>query len=97
VGLAGTLSVIVDDGIASGATARVACLAAADLGAERVVVAVPVAPPEALAALAAVASEVVCAECPPRRGAVGEWYRDFSQVSDATVIDLLERSRGPRA
>jgi predicted phosphoribosyltransferase len=62
------------------------------LGAKRVVVAVPVASSEALARIEAVADEVVCLETPPYFSAVGQWYRDFDQTSDAEVEDLLARA-----
>jgi putative phosphoribosyl transferase len=87
--LTGRTAVIIDDGIATGSTARAACQVAKAQGAARVVMAAPVAPPSACAALAADADEVVCLETPRHFMAIGEWYQDFSQTSDAEVISLL--------
>jgi putative phosphoribosyl transferase len=89
VDLAGRIAVIVDDGIATGSTARVACEVARHLGAVRVVVAVPVAPVEATRGLPG-ADEVVCISAPPEFMAVGYHYRDFSPTSDEEVIVLLD-------
>src|SRR6266700_4349153 len=81
--LDGRVAVVVDDGIATGSTARAACQIARAQGAARVVLAVPVAPPSACTALAADADEVICLETPGHFLAIGEWYQDFSQTSDA--------------
>ena len=94
--LRGRCAVIVDDGIATGSTARAACRVVRALGASRVVVAAPVASRLALAELSSVADEVLCVDSPEPFYAVGEWYRDFSQTSDAEVVDLLRRSSGSR-
>jgi putative phosphoribosyl transferase len=83
--------VIVDDGIATGATALVAVQAARALGAAEVVVAAPVAAPEARDAVAAAADQVIVLAAPARFWAVGEWYTDFRQTDDAEVIRLLGR------
>jgi putative phosphoribosyl transferase len=96
VDLAGRVAVVVDDGIATGSTARAACQVARAHGAERVVLAVPVAAPESVRALAADADEVVCVEEPRWLRSVGEWYDDFTQVDDQTVVDLLERAHRRR-
>ena len=96
--LAGRTAVIIDDGIATGSTARAACQVARAQGAARVVLAVPVAPPSACTALAADADEVICLETPGHFLAIGEWYRDFSQTSDREVVSLLQlgaAERGP--
>ena len=94
--LAGRTAVIVDDGIATGSTARAACRVARAQGAARVVLAVPVAPPSADTALMGDADEVICLEMPDRFLAIGEWYEDFSQTSDEEVISLLRAARrGP--
>jgi putative phosphoribosyl transferase len=90
--LRGRCAVIVDDGIATGSSARAACRVVRALGASRVVVAAPVASRLALAELSSVADDVLCVESPEPFYAVGEWYRDFSQTSDAEVVDLLRRS-----
>jgi putative phosphoribosyl transferase len=92
VPLAGRTAVVVDDGIATGASARAACLVAGAHGAARVVVAVPVAPRPSLVSLAEVADEVVCLETPWSFFAVNQFYDDFSQTSDKEVVDLLRRA-----
>jgi putative phosphoribosyl transferase len=97
VPLAGRTAVIVDDGIATGATARAACQVARAHGASRVVLAAPVAPPSVRAALAAAADEVVCVETPRRFLAIGEWYTDFAQTGDSEVVALLRAARADRA
>jgi putative phosphoribosyl transferase len=94
VAVGGRTVIVVDDGIATGATARAACRVARAQGAARVVLAVPVAPPDAAEALRQDADEVVCLSTPPEFSAVGEWYEDFSQTSDAEVVELLSRSTG---
>ncbi|MCP9207618.1 phosphoribosyltransferase [Streptomyces sp. NEAU-Y11] len=90
----GRTVIVVDDGIATGATARAACRVARAQGAARVVLAVPVAPPDAVTALREDADEVVCLFAPPEFSAVGEWYQDFSQTGDAEVVELLSGSTG---
>ena len=82
--------VLVDDGLATGATMRAAVEAVRSTGPARVVVAVPVAAAEARDLLAAVADEVVCLAVPRPFGAVGLHYRDFRQTSDEEVRRLLE-------
>ncbi len=94
VPLAGRTIVVVDDGIATGATARAACAVARVEGARRVVLAVPVGAPDAIESLADAADEIVCLETPEWFSAVGQWYADFTQVSDEEVVDLLERAAG---
>jgi putative phosphoribosyl transferase len=87
--LSGRTVILVDDGIATGATVIAALRVLRDLGATRVVLAVPVAPPDSLAALAPLADEVVCPMTPRRFAAVGQWYDDFTQVPDDQVRTLL--------
>jgi uncharacterized protein (TIGR00369 family) len=87
--LAGRIAVIVDDGIATGSTARAACQVARALGAAAVVLAVPVAPPSTDRALRGDADEVICLEMPDHFQAIGEWYEDFAQTSDEEVVALL--------
>jgi putative phosphoribosyl transferase len=94
--LAGRTAIIIDDGIATGSTARAACQVARAQGAARVVLAVPVAPPSACAALTADADEVICLETPRHFLAIGEWYQDFSQTSDREVVSLLQRAAADR-
>jgi len=97
VDLVGRTAVVVDDGIATGSTARAACQVARAHGAVRVVLAVPVGPPGTPEAFGDAADEVVCAQMPAHLSAVGQWYENFSQTSDAEVTDLLERARAPRS
>ena len=87
--LTGRIAVIVDDGVATGSTAEAACRVARAMGAERVVLAVPVAPPDWVDRLGPHADELVCVETHEPFLAVGRWYDDFTQVSDDDVIDLL--------
>lgn len=91
--LQGRTAVVVDDGIATGSTASAACRVARAEGAARVVLAAPVAPPDAVAALTAEVDELVCPFTPALFSAVGEWYRDFSQTQDEEVVELLRRNR----
>jgi putative phosphoribosyl transferase len=81
--------VLVDDGIATGSTVRAAVDVARRRGASRICVAVPVAPIEAVALLSPVADLVVCGEPLDWLGSIGEWYEDFTQVSDDEVVELL--------
>ncbi|MGA3219798.1 MAG: alpha/beta family hydrolase [Acidimicrobiales bacterium] len=90
--VAGRTAVVVDDGIATGATARAACQVARAHGAGRVVLAVPVAPGRSLIELADAADEVVCLETPWSFFSVGQFYQDFSQTSDKEVAALLARA-----
>ncbi|PZF82318.1 phosphoribosyltransferase [Micromonospora endophytica] len=83
------VAVIVDDGLATGATARAAVQVARQLGARRVVVAVPVGSEQAYEMLAADADQVICAQRPPTFGAVGAYYDDFHEVSDEEVTAAL--------
>jgi putative phosphoribosyl transferase len=85
--------VVVDDGIATGATVLAAIRVVRRLGAARIVLAVPVAPADALPRLGEVADEVVCAHAPIRFLSVGQWFEDFTQVTDAEVRDLLAGSQ----
>lgn len=93
------IAVIVDDGLATGATARAAVAVARQLGAKRVVVAVPVAAPDAYQSLAADADEVVSPLLPPDFGAVSRYYVDFHDVPDQEVTTALtsvdRRTDGP--
>jgi predicted phosphoribosyltransferase len=91
--------VVVDDGLATGATAEAALRSVAGRGARRVVLAVPVGPPATIARLATVADEVVCPTPRSDLMSVGEWYDDFAQTTDAEVLALLSalRRTGPGA
>ena len=90
--LAGRTVIVVDDGIATGSTARAACMVARARGASRVILAVPVGSVEAAASLRRVADEVICLHTPARFFAIGEWYDDFSQVADEEVTALLGKT-----
>ncbi|MFE2248386.1 phosphoribosyltransferase family protein [Streptomyces lavendulae] len=92
VPLDGRSVIVVDDGIATGATAAAACEVVRAQGAARVVLAVPVAPPDALARLRGPADDVVCLSAPRAFRAVGEWYRDFTQTPDEEVLALLAQA-----
>jgi predicted phosphoribosyltransferase len=95
---AGKTVLVVDDGLATGATMTAAARWARQAGARRVVLAVPLGPPETLAALAGEADDMVCPEQPLFFGAVGLWYERFPPVADDEVLALLaaarERGRG---
>jgi predicted phosphoribosyltransferase len=84
--------ILVDDGLATGATMRAAVKALRQRGAAKIVVAVPVGPPETCREFEDVADEVVCASAPEYFQAVGQYYEDFSQTSDQEVRDLLKRA-----
>src|SRR5215469_6288256 len=90
--IAGHTAIVVDDGIATGATMRVALQAVRRHGPARLVLAVPVAPPDTLAALREEVDEAVCLETPVDLGAIGYYYRDFHQMSDREVTELLARA-----
>nr|WP_231514087.1 phosphoribosyltransferase family protein [Microbispora rosea] len=92
VDLAGRTVIVVDDGIATGGTARAACQVARAHGASRVVLAVPVGAPETIASLRRDADEVVCLDTPDHFYAIGAWYDDFTQTSDEDVIDCLRQA-----
>jgi putative phosphoribosyl transferase len=96
VELGGRSAVVVDDGLATGATARAAVAVVRARGAARAVLAVPVAPPAAVRALAASADEVVCVWVSERFFGIGQWYDDFRQVHDDEVQRLLAGA-GPRS
>jgi predicted phosphoribosyltransferase len=92
VPIAGAAVLLVDDGIATGATMEAALLSARSRGVERIAVATPVASPEAYKAMQAIADDVICLETPELFWAVGHFYRNFWQVSDEEVQQLLELS-----
>jgi putative phosphoribosyl transferase len=85
----GRLAVVVDDGLATGVTARAALRAVRARGAARSVLAVPVAAPAAVSAVEKETGEVVTLVTPRRFRSVGEWYADFGQLTDADVLTLL--------
>jgi len=90
--VAGRVLLLVDDGLATGATMRSAVMAARAGKPQRIVVAVPVASHEAVESVGAVADEVVCVYTPRHFRAVGLWYQDFGQTSDEEVVRLLAGS-----
>lgn len=95
VPLGGRTVIIVDDGIATGSTAKAACEVARAQGAARIVLATAVAPPDWTARLAGAADEFVCVATPDPFFGVGQFYRDFSQTTDDEVIRCLDRARQP--
>jgi putative phosphoribosyl transferase len=84
--------VIVDDGVATGATMRAAASAVRERGPRRLIVAVPVAPAETVADFRRAGIEIVALLQPEPFVAVGAWYRDFSATSDVEVVDALRRN-----
>ena len=86
---------VVDDGIATGSTARAACRVVRAQGAARVVLATPVCAPETARMLRSEVDEVVCLQTPAWFGAVGQFYLDFRQTSDDEVVELLRRGARP--
>lgn len=93
----GRTVILVDDGLATGSTMRAAAAALRAQGAGRLVAGVPVAPRETCDALRDLVDDVICAVTPEPFFAVGEWYEDFTQISDAEVQDLLRRATGAGA
>lgn len=93
--LDGCVAVVVDDGLATGSTARAACRSARARGAARVVLAVPVAPRRWIDDMGDAADDYACVETPSPFGAVGQAYADFSPTSDDEVVACLRRVRHP--
>ncbi|WP_030265865.1 phosphoribosyltransferase family protein [Streptomyces sp. NRRL B-24484] len=92
VPLAGRTVIVVDDGVATGSTALAACRIVRARGAAEVVLAVPVAPQDWAARLGDDVDDLVCPHTPARFWAIGEFYTDFSQTSDAEVVALLDEA-----
>jgi putative phosphoribosyl transferase len=86
-------AILIDDGLATGASMRAAALALREQGAGEVIVAVPVAPPETCEAFEREVDRTVCIHTPERFHAVGAWYEDFSEVDDEQVRELLRRTQ----
>jgi putative phosphoribosyl transferase len=93
----GRMVVLVDDGLATGSSMRVAALALRNSKPSEIIVAVPVAAPATCAEFESAVDQVICAVTPEPFWAVGQWYRDFSQVSDEEVRELLRRAAGSSA
>ncbi len=91
--LAGRIAVIVDDGVATGATAKAACEVARAQGASRIVLAVPIGAADTAERFTGYADEVICLHAPAFFFAVGQGYRNFTQTSDDEVVALLDRAR----
>lgn len=91
VDVSGRTAIVVDDGVATGATTRAALRATRMRNPRRLVLAVPVAPTESLAELRHEADDVICLEDHEMFGAIGFYYRDFRQVSDEEVIEMLRQ------
>jgi len=89
--VAGRTAIVIDDGIATGATMRAALRATRMRNPQRLVLAVPVGPTDNLAALRGEADDIICLEEHRLFGAIGAYYRSFTQVSDREVIALLQR------
>src|SRR5213593_4197671 len=84
--------ILVDDGLATGATMRAAVKALRQRGAAKIVVAVPVGPPDTCREIEQEADETICLSTPPFFQAVGQYYEDFSQTSDEDVRELLSQA-----
>lgn len=89
--IAGHVVIVIDDGIATGATTRAALQAIRNRKPKELVLAVPVAPPDTIAKLRGEVDALICLETPKLFGAIGYFYRDFRQVSDQEVVAILER------
>ena len=87
----GQVVIVVDDGIATGATTRAALQAIRNRKPKELVLAVPVAPPDTVTQLRKKVDALICLETPELFGAIGYFYRDFRQVSDQEVVDILKR------
>ncbi|MFP4324370.1 MAG: phosphoribosyltransferase [Anaerolineales bacterium] len=90
--LSGKVVILVDDGLATGATMRVAVQAARQQGPDQIIVAVPTAPAEVCTRLKSEADDVICLLTPRMFGGVGRWYQNFDQTTDAEVRELLSHA-----
>jgi predicted phosphoribosyltransferase len=93
ISAAGRVVIVVDDGLATGATMMAALRSVRLAKPLKLICAVPVSPPDTLARVAELADEVVCLQAPDDIEAVGQFYRNFPQVSDAEVVDILKARR----
>jgi putative phosphoribosyl transferase len=89
--IAGQVVIVIDDGIATGATTRAALQAIRNRKPKELVLAVPVAPPDTITTLREAVDALICLETPELFGAIGYFYRDFRQVSDQEVVAILKR------
>ena len=89
--IAGQVVIVIDDGIATGATTRAALQAIRNRKPKELVLAVPVAPPDTITKLRGEVDALICLETPELFGAIGYFYRDFRQVSDQEVVAILNR------
>ena len=89
VDLSGKTAILIDDGVATGSTIRMAVTVTRNLGADKVIVAIPVGSPRAVEMLREVADEVICPLQPSLFHAIGQFYSDFSQVPTQTVKEML--------
>jgi len=94
--LEGKTIILVDDGVATGATMKAAIATLKEEKIKKLIVAIPVAPPSIADELEKMVDEFICLDTPFDFMAVGAHYRDFSQVSDAEVVELLQRSTGEK-
>lgn len=95
--VSGRIAIVVDDGVATGATTRAALRAVRALNPKRLVLAVPVAPTDTLRSLASEADETVCLETHRIFIAIGRYYEDFHQIDDDEVVSTLDRLGGDRS
>jgi len=96
VPIAGRTVIVVDDGLATGATAQAAVRSLRPRAPRRIVFAAPICSGDGAAALRRVADDVECLECPPEMQAVGCWYQDFSPTTDAEVVRCLREAAARR-
>jgi len=89
--ITGQVVIVIDDGIATGATTRAALQAIRNRKPKELVLAVPVAPPDTITGLRGEVDALICLETPELFGAIGYFYRDFRQVSDQEVVAILKR------
>jgi len=89
----GRIVILIDDGLATGATVRAALLTLKKQKPKELIIATPVGPADTIEMLSSQADKVVCLEIPPFFNAIGEFYDDFGQVEDEEVIEILQKSR----